>query len=108
MANVVAEQTAFRPTDAALRRAMLPAMPTQLVTRISDEVATALDSLVALGVFASRSEAVRAGLDAILERERRRAVGASIVEGYLRIPQGTDDLAGSDASAAAMIAEEPW
>lgn len=80
----------------------------QLVTRIPDEVAEAIDDLVRARVFASRSEAVRAGLDAVIERERRAAVGRSIVEGYERIPQGGDDLAWPDAATAAMIAEEPW
>lgn len=80
----------------------------QLVTRIPDEVAEAIDDLVRARVFASRSDAVRAGLDAVIERERRAAVGRSIVDGYRRIPQDRDDLAWSDAATAAMIAEEPW
>jgi Arc/MetJ-type ribon-helix-helix transcriptional regulator len=80
----------------------------QLVTRVPDDVAEAIDALVRGGVFASRSEAVRAGLDAVIERERRAAVGRSIVAGYERIPQEHDDLAWSDAASAAMIAEEPW
>jgi len=49
-----------------------------------------------------------ARLDADLERERRAAVGRSIVEGYRRIPEDEDDLAWPDAATAAMIAEEPW
>ena len=83
-------------------------MPVQLVTRVPDVVAEAVDGLVRAGVFSSRSEAVRAGLEAVVERERRAAVGRSIVEGYRRIPQGEDDLAWPDAATAAMIAEEPW
>lgn len=87
---------------------MLIAM-TQLVTRIPDEIADAIDDLVKARVFASRSEAVRAGLEAVIERERRAAVGRQIVEGYQRIPQDDDaDLGWSDAATAAMIAEEPW
>jgi len=91
-----------------MQNAMLHGMSVQLVTRIPDDVAKRLDSLVDLGVFASRSEAVRAGLEAILERERRRSVGQAIVDGYRRIPQEGDDLTWSDAATAAMIAEEPW
>lgn len=83
-------------------------MTVQLVTRIPDDLAVAIDGLVASGVFASRSEAVRAGLDAVVDRERRGAVGRAIVAGYQRIPQAGDDLERSDASTAAMIAEEPW
>lgn len=80
----------------------------QLVTRVPDEIAEAIDALVRARVFASRSDAVRAGLETVIERERRAAVGQAIVEGYRRIPQERDDLEWSDAATAAMIAEEPW
>jgi Arc/MetJ-type ribon-helix-helix transcriptional regulator len=83
-------------------------MTVQLVTRVPDAVAEAVDDLVEKGVFASRSEAVRAGLEAVVDRERRDAVGRAIVDGYRRVPQDADDLAWSDAATAAMIAEEPW
>jgi Arc/MetJ-type ribon-helix-helix transcriptional regulator len=88
---------------------MLLPMTVQLVTRIPDTIAVAVDHLVDEGVFASRSDAVRAGLEAVIDRERRAAVGRAIVEGYKRVPQGDDDdLAWSDAATSAMIAEEPW
>lgn len=80
----------------------------QLVTRIPDEIAEAIDDLVTARVFASRSAAVRAGLEAVIERERRAATGEAIVRGYARIPQERDDIQWSDAATAAMIAEEPW
>lgn len=83
-------------------------MSVQLVTRVSDGLAEAVDGLVREGVFRSRSDAVRAGLEAVIERERRAAVGHAIVEGYRRLPQDADDLGWSDAATAAMIAEEPW
>lgn len=83
-------------------------MAVQLVTRVPDSVAEAVDDLVERGVFASRSEAVRAGLEAVVDRERRDAIGRAIADGYRRIPQQADDLAWSDAATSAMIAEEPW
>lgn len=67
-----------------------------------------VDDLVRDGVFESRSDAVRAGLEVLIERARREAVGRAIVEGYTRVPQDGDELAWSDAASAAMIAEEPW
>jgi Arc/MetJ-type ribon-helix-helix transcriptional regulator len=67
-----------------------------------------IDRLVESGVFASRSDAVRAGLEVVVDRERRRAVGLAIVDGYRRFPQDEDDLAWPDAATSAMIAEEPW
>jgi Arc/MetJ-type ribon-helix-helix transcriptional regulator len=83
-------------------------MTVQFVTRVTDVVADAVDGLVREGTFASRSDAVRAGLEILLERERRAAVGRTIVDGYRRVPQDGDDLEWSDAATSAMIAEEPW
>ena len=80
----------------------------QLVIRVPDDVAAAVDDLVREGVFESRSDAVRAGLAGVIEHRRRIAVGEAIADGYRRIPQDADDLSWSDAASAAMIAEEPW
>lgn len=87
---------------------MLVPMTVQLVTRVPDAIAEAVDRLVEKGVFASRSDAVRAGLAAVVDREKRDAMGRAIVAGYQRIPQDADDPACSDAATSAMIAEEPW
>jgi Arc/MetJ-type ribon-helix-helix transcriptional regulator len=87
---------------------MLHGMPVQLVTRVPDAVADAVDELVDAGVFSSRSDAVRAGLATVLERERRAATGRAIVAGYRRVPQADDDLSWPDSATSAMIAEEPW
>jgi putative addiction module CopG family antidote len=81
---------------------------TQLVTRIPETLAQAVDQLVDAGVYESRSEAVRAGLAAVVDQEQRAAVGQAIADGYRRVPQADDDLGWSDSAGAAMIAEEPW
>jgi len=83
-------------------------MTVQLVTRVPDEVVNVIDEMVREGVFASRSDAVRAGLRAITDRCRRDAVGQAIVDGYRRVPPSDDDLLWPDTATAAMIAEEPW
>jgi Arc/MetJ-type ribon-helix-helix transcriptional regulator len=83
-------------------------MTVQLVTRVPDDIAAAIDDLVRDGVFDSRSDAVRAGLTAVIDRRRRVAIGRAIADGYRRSPQVDDDLRWSDAASAAMIAEEPW
>ena len=83
-------------------------MTVQLVTRVPDSIAEAVDGLVEAGVFSSRSDAVRAGLEAVVDRERRDAIGRAIAEGYRRVPQDADDLGWADAATSAMIAEEPW
>lgn len=87
---------------------MLVLMAVQLVTRVPDSIAEAVDHLVEKGVFASRSDAVRAGLEAVVDRERRDAIGRAIMDGYRRVPQEVDELVWSDAATSAMIAEEPW
>jgi Arc/MetJ-type ribon-helix-helix transcriptional regulator len=83
-------------------------MTVQLVTRVPEDIAAAIDDLVREGVFDSRSDAVRAGLAVVIDRQQRAAVGRAIADGYRRLPQVDDDLRWSDAASAAMIAEEPW
>jgi len=80
----------------------------QLVTRVSDELAAAIDELVANGVVASRSQAVRLGLERLVDRHRRAEVGASIAEGYRRRPQTEPEVGWADEASVGMIADEPW
>lgn len=86
---------------------MLFAMP-QLVTRVPAELAAQIDELVAAGVFASRSDAVRRSLEQAIDEHRRRRLGEAIVEGYRRIPPTEDELEGLDAAVREMVEEEPW
>lgn len=46
----------------------------QFVARIDDAVAGQVDDLVAAGAFASRSDAVRRGLTALIDVHRRRRI----------------------------------
>ena len=80
----------------------------QLVTRIPDGLAQEIDRLVEEGVVASRSEAVRLGLERLVDRERRRTIGQAIVDGYTRMPQTDEELLWSDEDTRRMIEEEPW
>lgn len=81
---------------------------TQLVARVDDGLVAAIDDLVAAGVVASRSEAMRVGLEALVDEHRRRLVGEQIVDAYRRHPQTDEELAGVEASTRALIEEEPW
>ncbi len=67
-----------------------------------------VDALVKAGRFQSRADALRHAVQVYLEDERRRLIGEAIAEGYRQIPQDDDEAAGAEASARAMIAEEPW
>ncbi len=80
----------------------------QFVTRLDDDLVSAVDDLVRDGVVESRSSAVRLALRDLVERHRRMQIGLAIVEGYLRTPQDDDDAPWSDEATARMIAEEPW
>ena len=80
----------------------------QLVTRVDDDLAAAVDQLVAAGVVASRSEAVRLGLEQLVDRCRRDEIGARIASGYRERPQSDAEVGWADESSLRMIAEEPW
>jgi Arc/MetJ-type ribon-helix-helix transcriptional regulator len=80
----------------------------QLVTRVDDRLLAQVDALVDEGVAATRSDAVRLGLVALVESHRRQQTGTAIVEGYRRHPQPDDEVAGLDEATRALIEEEPW
>jgi Arc/MetJ-type ribon-helix-helix transcriptional regulator len=86
---------------------MLIGMP-QLVTRLDAGLLAAVDRLVAEGVWASRSEAVRLGLEQLVEGAKRARTAADILEGYQRTPQGADELRRADECLHALLAEESW
>ena len=81
---------------------------TQLVTRVDDELVTAIDQLIADGAAESRSDAVRQGLQWMADRHRRTRTGEAIAEGYRRLPQADDETGWADQATIDMIAEEPW
>ena len=80
----------------------------QLVTRLDDRLMADVDALVADGVVTSRSEAVRLGLERLVDLHQRQRVGAAIVEAYRRRPQTDEELAGLDEATRALVSEEPW
>jgi Arc/MetJ-type ribon-helix-helix transcriptional regulator len=80
----------------------------QLVTRLDSRLIAEVDALVADGVVGSRSEAVRLGLERLVDQHHRQRVGAAIVEAYRRQPQTDDELGGLDEATRALVNEEPW
>jgi hypothetical protein len=58
--------------------------------------------------MAGRSEAGRQAPDLLVEQQRRRRIGASIVKSYLRHPQPDSEVGWIDVATVEMIAEEPW
>lgn len=80
----------------------------QLVTRLDDSLLSDVDALIAEGVVASRSEAVRLALRRLVDDQERRRIGAHIAAAYRERPQTAGELAGLDAATRALVAEEPW
>lgn len=80
----------------------------QFVARLGDALADRGDSLVVAGVFASRSQAGRLGLERLVDELERERIGREIVEGYRRMPQTEEELAWADESLERMLAEEAW
>lgn len=80
----------------------------QMVARLDDELAADVDELVASGVVASRSEAIRIGLERLVDEHRRRQIGEDIVEGYSVAPQAEAEVGWADGSTVRMIADESW
>ncbi len=79
----------------------------QLVTRLDERLMAEVDVLVADGVVASRSEAVRLGLERLVDEHRRRQVGVEIVTptSASRRPR---TIAGLDDATRALVGEQPW
>ncbi len=80
----------------------------QLVTRVDDQLVAALDELISSGAVATRSEAVRLGLERLIDDLRRQRIGAEIVAGYVDRPQREAEVGWADESTVRMIADEPW
>jgi Arc/MetJ-type ribon-helix-helix transcriptional regulator len=71
----------------------------QIAVRVSDGELRLLDAAVAEGAFASRAEAVRAGIG-LLERElRERRVVASYQAAYTDMPLSDDETRMLEAAA---------
>jgi Arc/MetJ-type ribon-helix-helix transcriptional regulator len=81
---------------------------TQLVARVDDSLVAAIDDLVAAGAVASRSDAMRIGLEALVNKHRKHVEAERVAEAYKRHPQTAEELAGVDAGTRALIEEEPW
>jgi Arc/MetJ-type ribon-helix-helix transcriptional regulator len=80
----------------------------QIAVRLPEELLRVLDDLVGRGVYESRAAAVRAGIEAVLELDRRRRTDSAVVEGYTRIPPTEAERQAAIGSLRDAILEEPW
>lgn len=80
----------------------------QIAVRLPEELLEVLDDLVARGVYESRAAAVRAGIEAVLEADRRRLTDDAIIDGYRRLPPTEAERHAAIGSLKDAILEEPW
>jgi Arc/MetJ-type ribon-helix-helix transcriptional regulator len=80
----------------------------QVAVRVPEELLAALDELVDRGAYESRAAAVRAGIEAVMELERRRQTDDAMIEGYRLNPSTKPERKAAIASLRDAIAEEPW
>ena len=67
-------------------------MTVQIPVRIPDDDAERLDAIVAAGRYASRSDAIRSGLELILRQERDREIFESYQRAYAEYPEEESEI----------------
>jgi Arc/MetJ-type ribon-helix-helix transcriptional regulator len=65
-------------------------MSPQVAVRLGEELLEHIDAMVDTGRFETRADAIRAGIEELVDRERRREIGEAIVRGYWEHPQADD------------------
>ena len=80
----------------------------QIAVRLPEELLTELDNLVDRGIYESRAAAVRAGIEAVMELDRRRQIDRAVIEGYRQSPSTKAERKAAIASLREAILEEPW
>jgi Arc/MetJ-type ribon-helix-helix transcriptional regulator len=83
-------------------------MTIQIAVKLPDDLVQEIDRLIDGGAFASRSQAVRSGLEAIVVSRRRAEIGRRYEDAMLRLPETRDELADATRLAVNAIEEEPW
>lgn len=85
-----------------------PMTTTQIAVRLDRDLLTRVDDVVASGAYESRADIVRAGVQFVLELERRREIDRAYIEGYRRVPVTDEEMAWAMASLKESVEEEPW
>jgi Arc/MetJ-type ribon-helix-helix transcriptional regulator len=83
-------------------------MTVQIAVKLPDELVAAVDRLVDNDRFASRSEAVRAGLQRMVADAAALTIDQAFADGVSAHPDTDDDLQRATALAIESIDDEPW
>lgn len=81
---------------------------TTVAIRLPDDTIEKIDRLVHPGGYATRTEAIRRAIDALLDAHERSAIDREIVDAYTRQSQSDEEVAIAAAAAHALIEEDPW
>jgi Arc/MetJ-type ribon-helix-helix transcriptional regulator len=88
---------------------MLNGMATiQIAVRLSEELLATVDELIAEGTVESRADAVRRGLEMVVDQAERVRIDRALIAGYRRLPPTADEEAAARAALRAAIEDEPW
>lgn len=83
-------------------------MSTQIAVKLPDEVVLAVDRMVDGGTFGSRSQAVRAALESLLQQSESARVRQAFARGFQRHPERPDEMSDARRLAIDAIEDEPW
>jgi len=83
-------------------------MTKQIAVKLPDQLLGEVDRLVGRGSFASRSEAIRTGLETVVAAGRREEIDRQYRDGYARLPETPEEMADATRLAVESIHEEPW
>lgn len=81
---------------------------TTVAVRLPDEILSLLDGLIENGRYPNRTEAIKAGLAAIIDQHVREDIDRRIADAYSRFPETPSEIRAVHESTRALISEEPW
>lgn len=81
---------------------------TQIAVKLPDDLVSEVDDLVTMGIFATRSSAVRRALEALVAAQRARAVDQAYEKGYRDLPESREEISEATRLATQSINDEPW
>jgi len=83
-------------------------MTRQIAVKLPDDLVDEIDRLVEGGAFASRSQAIRSGLEAMVAGRRREAIDRRYEDAMTRLPETSGELREATDLAVNAINDEPW